>query len=103
MAGRSERLAGSRGRAVGAQLENGEETVVANDVHVAVGEGRLVLRSAAEEDGVSMFRKGGHRQRDARAFRIVHRITFRNPHPRHHFTSRRPLGSQERRAGLGGD
>ena len=41
--GRSERLAGSRGRAVGAQLENGEETVVANDVDVAVREGHVPL------------------------------------------------------------
>ena len=44
MAGRSERLAGSRGRAVGAQLENGKETVVANDVYVAVREGHVPLR-----------------------------------------------------------
>ena len=31
----------------------------------------LVLRSAAEENGVSMLRKGGHRPRDARAFLSV--------------------------------
>ena len=31
----------------------------------------LVLRSAAEENGVSMLREGGHRPRDARAFLSV--------------------------------
>ena len=30
-------------------------------------------------------------------------ITFRNPHPRHHFTSRRSPEIQGRRAGVGGD
>ena len=35
---------GSRGRAVRAQFENGEETVVANDVDVAVREGHVPLR-----------------------------------------------------------
>ena len=44
MAKRSECLAGSRGRAVGAQFENGEETVVANDVYVAVRGGHAPLR-----------------------------------------------------------
>ena len=44
MAGRrSECASGSRGRAVGAQFENGEETVVSNDVHVAVREGHVPL------------------------------------------------------------
>ena len=33
--------------------------------------GCLVLRSAAEENGVSMLREGGHRPRDARAFLSV--------------------------------
>ena len=31
----------------------------------------LVLRSAAEENGVSMLREGGHHTRDARAFLSV--------------------------------
>ena len=44
MAGHSECLARSRGRAVGAQFENGEETVVANDLYVAVREGHVPLR-----------------------------------------------------------
>ena len=35
----------------------------------------LVLRSAAEENGVSMLRKGGHRPRDARAFLSVCGLT----------------------------
>ena len=63
----------------------------------------LVLHSAAEENGVSMLRKGGHRTRDARAFRIVHRNHISKPHPRHHLTSRRSPESQGRRAGVGGD
>ena len=33
--------------------------------------GCLVLHSAAEENGVSMLREGGHRPRDARAFLSV--------------------------------
>ena len=37
--------------------------------------GSLVLRSAAEENGVSMLRKGGHRPRDARAFLSVCGLT----------------------------
>ena len=43
MAGHSECLARSGGRAVGAQLKNGEETVVTNDVHVAVRERYIPL------------------------------------------------------------
>jgi len=43
MAGHSECLARSGGRAVGAQLKNGEETVVTNDVHVAVRERHIPL------------------------------------------------------------
>ena len=35
----------------------------------------LVLRSAAEENGVSMLREGGHRPRDARAFLSVCGLT----------------------------
>ena len=50
MAGHSKCLARSRGRAVGAQLKNGEETVVANDVHVAVRERHIPLWLAEEED-----------------------------------------------------
>jgi len=44
MTGRSECLAGSRGRSAGAQFENGEETVVANGVYVAVRDGHVLLR-----------------------------------------------------------
>ena len=43
MAGHSECLARSGGGAVGAQLKNGEETVVTNDVHVAVRERHIPL------------------------------------------------------------
>ena len=46
-----------------------------------------------------MLREGGHRTRDARAFRIVHWNHISKPHPRHHLTSRRsPVA---RGAGLG--
>ena len=44
MAGHSECLARSGGGAVGAQLKNGEDTVVTNDVHVAVRERHIPLR-----------------------------------------------------------
>ena len=44
MAGRSECLASSRGRAMGAKLKDGEDAVVANDVHVAVRKGYVPLR-----------------------------------------------------------
>ena len=36
-------------------------------------------------------------------FELCIGITFRNPHPRHHFTSRRSPEIQGRRAGVGGD
>ena len=46
MAGRLECAGWSRGRAAGAKLEEGEETVVANDVDVAVREGHVPLRGS---------------------------------------------------------
>ena len=70
---------------------------------VAAAERSLVLHSAAEENGVSVLREGGHRTRDARAFRVVHRNHNSKPHPRHHLTSGRSPESQGCRAGVGGD
>ena len=64
---------------------------------------RLVLHSAAEENGVSMLREGGHRPRDARAFLSVcgHSVTSpKSTTKRTHHTHKRKNARRSLDSGL---